>query len=532
MTSNNQRVAVVGAGPAGLVGARFLKAQGFEPVLFDRGQRVGGQWDHTAPTSGVWPDMRANTSLILTRFSDLDYPESTAAFPHNEQVRAYLEAYAARFDLFPAIRLATIVEEIARAPDGGYRLTATDANGAEIVENFPRVAIASGRYNLPAAPDIEGLSGFAGRAGLRHAFDYDGPAEFLDARVLIAGGSNSALEIACDLARLGAARVVIAMRRQRYVVPKLIAGVPVDNIGLTRFAALAAETFPPEATAAALKAFILEAAGNPATYGAPPPAQNLLEARVALNQDYVPLLAEGRLTARPWITRVEGRTVWFEDGTSAEFDAVVMSTGYKLSLPFLSREIREILATDDTHIDLAYSTFHPDLDGLAFLGLYPLIGPYFPVLELQARYLAYAWGGAIPRPARTQLMADVAAYRERRGGPQGRMMHAMAIRFARLAGVEPRPAETPQIARALMFGPLTANSFRLVGPDALDGATGIIADDAARYGAVLESDFTDSERDRLAELADARQDSELARLARSNTQKTGVPKNSRVNARD
>ncbi|MGE4253149.1 MAG: flavin-containing monooxygenase [Parvibaculaceae bacterium] len=514
MTSDSRRVAVVGAGPAGLVGARFLKARGFEPILFERGWRVGGQWNHTAAMSGVWANMSANTSRIVSRFSDLDYPDDAAAFPHNKQVHAYLEAYAAQSGLLPAIRFATTVVEIDRASNGGYRLTITDGCGAEAIESFPRVVIASGRYNLPSVPDIQGLSSFAGAAGVSHASDYDGPVKFRDARVLIAGGSNSALEIACELARLGASSVAITMRRQRYVVPKLIAGVPVDNIGLTRFGALAAETFPPEATAAALKSFILAASGNPATYGAPQPAQNLFEARVALSQDYVPLLAEGRLTARPWITRIEGHTAWFEDGTAAEFDAVVMSTGYKLSLPFLSRDIGGILDIDDSHIDLADCTFHPDLDGLAVLGLYSLIGPYFPVLELQARYLAYAWSGAIAGPTRSQLMAGVAAYRTSRGRSQGRMMNAMAIRFARLAGVEPQPAETPQIARALMFGPLTATSFRSVGLDALDSAASAIASDAARYGAIPEPIFTDSERDRLAELADARQDRALLHLAR------------------
>ena len=49
--------------------------------------------------------------------------------------------------------------------------------------------------------------------------------------------------------KLDEASVTTTMRQQRYVVPKLIAGVPVDNIALTRFAALSAETFPPEATA-------------------------------------------------------------------------------------------------------------------------------------------------------------------------------------------------------------------------------------------------------------------------------------------
>jgi thioredoxin reductase len=512
MTNDDRRVAVVGAGPAGLVGARFLKARGFEPVLFDRGRHVGGQWDQTAAASGIWPDMRANTSRTLTRFSDLDHPAGTAAFPHNHQIRAYLEAYAARFGLLSAIRFGTTVEQIVRDPAGGYTLTTTDAAGTESDSTFARVVVASGRYNSPSAPAIDRLETFSGRGGVTHTFNYKAARRLLGARVLVAGGSISALEIASELAKLGALKVAIAMRRQRYVVPKLIAGVPADNIGFTRFGALAGEAFAPDAIAAALKAFLIGAGGNPALFGAPAPADDVFEARITLCQDYVPLLAEGRLEPRPWIERVEGQTVWFEDGTSADFDALIMGTGFKLSLPFLAPGLRDILEVDDAHINLADFTFHPDLDGLAFLGLYPLIGPYFPVLELQARYLAYSWSGAISRATRAQLIAGVEACRQGRGGPQGRLMDAMAIRFARLAGIEPQPAQTPSIARALMFGPLTATSFRLQGQDALVGAAEVVAREAACFGAISEPSFTRSERDQLAMLADARQDAGLARL--------------------
>jgi cation diffusion facilitator CzcD-associated flavoprotein CzcO len=56
MTSKDRRVAIAGAGPAGLVTARFLKAQGFEPTLFDAGGRVGGQWERPNATSRAgWP---------------------------------------------------------------------------------------------------------------------------------------------------------------------------------------------------------------------------------------------------------------------------------------------------------------------------------------------------------------------------------------------------------------------------------------------------------------------------------------------
>jgi thioredoxin reductase len=513
MTSRDRRVAILGAGPGGLVAARFLAAQGFEPILVDRAPGVGGQWDRASAASGIWPDMRANTSRIMTRFSDLDYPAGTPAFPHNEQVRAYLAAYAAHFDLLQGARFGTTVEQIARDAAGGYILTTRDAGGTRAHSRFDRVVVAPGRFNAAFIPAIDRLDGFSGPGGVTHTFHYKTPARFAGSRVLVAGGSISALEIASDLLRRGARSVTVTMRRQRYIVPKLIGGVPADIVGFTRFGVLAAESFPPEEIAATFKAFLLAAGGNPAAFGAPAPADSVAEAGITLSQDYLQLLAEGRIAAKPWIDRIEGATIRFQDGTAAEFDAIVMGTGFGLSLPFLSPEIRAILDIDERHIDLADFTFHPDLDGLAFVGLFPLIGPYFPVLELQARYLAYAWSGCIPAPTREQLIAGVAAYRDRRGGRQSQLMHALALRFARLAGVEPQPTEAPSLARALLFGPLTATSFRLQGRDALPDAVTTISREAALFGAIPDQSFTPAERDQLGRVANVRQDVGLAHLA-------------------
>ena len=55
---------------------------------------------------------------------------------------------------------------------------------------------------------------------------------------------------------------------------------------------------------------------------------------------------------------------------------------------------------DATHIDLHLRTFHPALPGLAFAGLWDQAGPYFPPIELQARWIAYTWSGAVPHRLR------------------------------------------------------------------------------------------------------------------------------------
>ncbi|HEY1945161.1 MAG TPA: NAD(P)-binding protein [Roseiarcus sp.] len=54
-------VAVIGAGPAGLVAARYLKKHGFQPVVFETAAAVGGQWNPTspAPFGQAWAPIRA-----------------------------------------------------------------------------------------------------------------------------------------------------------------------------------------------------------------------------------------------------------------------------------------------------------------------------------------------------------------------------------------------------------------------------------------------------------------------------------------
>ena len=93
-----EKVAIIGAGPGGLVAARWLISQGFEPTLFEQQSTLGGQWTGEPGHSGVWPGMYTNTSRILTAFSDLEH-RSAAVFPSNREILDYLHRYAALYDL-------------------------------------------------------------------------------------------------------------------------------------------------------------------------------------------------------------------------------------------------------------------------------------------------------------------------------------------------------------------------------------------------------------------------------------------------
>jgi cation diffusion facilitator CzcD-associated flavoprotein CzcO len=480
-------VAVIGAGPGGLVAARWLLAQGFDPTIFEQGPMLGGQWTGLDGRSGVWPTMHTNTSRILTAFSDLDHG-SDAVYPSASDVLAYLHRYAEEFDLVSRIRFDTRVELLSQG-DAGWLVRQSGAT-----ERFDRAVVATGRFQSPAVPTVPGIDMFSGSAGVRSTYQYRGPSPYRGKRVLVAGGAISAMEIASELAQLGAARVVVAQRRQRYVLPKFAAGVPSDHRMFTRYNAIASEHLPSAQIDRQLKQIVIEAGGSPEQYGAPAPDPSLFAAGVTLSQDYLPLVAEGLITVRQWPAAVANTSVTFADGTAEEFDGIVFGIGFDQHLSFLDEDIRATLDLDAVHLDADRYTFHPDLPGLAFVGMWDQSGGYFVPLELQARWIAYTWGGAVPSTTEACQRAAIDRYRSRRGMPQKTRMNLAALAFARAAGVEPRPDNWPDLHRALLFGPLAPSCFRLEGPDALPDAAARFARDAAAFGAVTTNELTEREQ--------------------------------------
>ncbi len=485
-------VAVIGAGPGGLAAAKWLAAHGLEPVVFEASARLGGQWNSASATSAVWLGMRTNTSRIMTAFSDLDHAPGSATYLTQDEMLDYLERYAFVSGLLPKLRLSTRVESLEPAAGGGW-LIRSASGGRERSEVFRRVVVATGRCGTPSVPEIEGLSRFGGSLGAIHAAQYNGVERYRGRHVLVAGCSISALEIASELA-YGGARVTVASRRQRYVLPKLICGVPTEHVMFSRAAALLGGVLPPQELAAGLRAKVLAVAGNPAQFGAPAPDDDIFAAGVTQSQQFLPAVAEGRITVMPWIDGIDGSRILFQGGRTAEVDGVILGTGYRLSLPFLDAATAATLGLDDVHMDLHDQTFHPDLPGLAFLGLYDLVGPYLPVLELQARWISYCFAGIVPMPSQAEMAEGVARAKAMRAGPPALPMHVAALGFARNAGVEPDLSARPDLERALLFGPLSAVSFRLDGTDALPDGVGRARGAAAAFGAVTHPAFTAEEQ--------------------------------------
>ena len=175
---------------------------------------------------------------------------------------------------------------------------------------------------------------------------------------------------------------------------------------------------------------------------------------------------------RPWMTSVDGTTVTFADGSAEEFDGILFGTGFELTCRSSSDEIRSIIDLDAVHLDADRYTFHPDLPGLAFVGMWDQSGGYFVPLELQARWIAYTWGGAIPESTDAERRSAIDAYRARRGMSQKSRMNLVALTFARAAGVEPHLDGLAAPAPRLVVRSACAELFPAAGPGCVARRTG------------------------------------------------------------
>ena len=293
-----------------------------------------------------------------------------------------------------------------------------------------------------------------------HAFAYPGAEPFADRATLVYGNGISGLEIASDLAPH--APVISAFRKPRYVIQKVVDGVSSDWQWYTLFGALERRLLPADEWSRRQRERILRVAGNPADFGAPAPSDDLRVAGISLCQDYLAQVRDGSIVCRPAIESIEGRTVTFTDGSTETVDAIICATGYDVDIPYLGDDVRRVLGPD---LALYQRTFHPDLPGLGVIGQFLAQGPYFPLLELQARWIAAVWSGEVALPDDARMRQAIAQPR-----PPLDAHNALALTLSEELGVAPEPTDWPELGEPLLFGPMLPPRYRLSGPGATPDA--------------------------------------------------------------
>ncbi|MGB0100868.1 MAG: NAD(P)/FAD-dependent oxidoreductase [Nocardioides sp.] len=204
-----RRIAVIGAGPAGIAAGRELLRQGFTGLtIIDAQDGPGGTWRlHTYP--GLACDVWAHSYT----FTYAPNPDWSANYAPQPEILAYLERCAAEFGLTPHLLLDTRVVAARLQDDLTWRLC-TD-RGEELT--FDVVINAMGNQHTPVYPDVPGLDSFTGTSF--HGTRWDHDVDLRGKRVAVVGSAASAVQIVPEVAKQ-AAHLTVLQRSPNWIAPR------------------------------------------------------------------------------------------------------------------------------------------------------------------------------------------------------------------------------------------------------------------------------------------------------------------------
>eukprot|EP01111_Echinosteliopsis_oligospora_P012973 TRINITY_DN4539_c0_g1_i2.p1 TRINITY_DN4539_c0_g1~~TRINITY_DN4539_c0_g1_i2.p1 ORF type:complete len:335 (-),score=65.09 TRINITY_DN4539_c0_g1_i2:100-1083(-) len=287
MSSKN--VAVIGAGPSGLVTTRWMKTEGHKVKTYEASSDVGGLWRYTDDPkahSSAYTNLKTNTTKHDTQFSEFPMPKEFPNNPHNTQVLSYLEKFTDHFHLRDNIQFNTKVVQVSpvskNTKDGeegeedGW-IVVVEKEGKKESHHFDAVAVCNGRTWNPVHIPVEGQESFEGEQ--IHSHNYRKPTIADGKRVLIRGVGISGYDILSDICLHSSAKeLIICTRRNKLIMKGTQSLVP----------------------------------------GGPP------------------------ITMKPRLIRLSGLSATFEDETESEVDLIIHCTGYKYGFPFLDEGVVEI----------------------------------------------------------------------------------------------------------------------------------------------------------------------------------------------
>lgn len=377
------RIAIIGAGPAGLAFAKHLlslRSSHFQIVVFEQSTRVGGVWNyspqpaphssprmpHTDPlcppalpnrtdppewASPMYEELHSNIPGSLMQYADTPFPESARLFPDREVIREYLERYADE-EVRACVRFGWRVDEVRlcgcgrRCEDGDddceTRERRWDVSVSEVASGkveratFDAVVVANGHYSIPYVPEIENIMMLdtIHPGLLQHAKTYRTSKAYTNLKVIVVGNGPSGLDIARQINTTARQPVYLSVRH----------ATPPDKLAHTGCVEI------PEITR-----FLPDSRGA--------------------------LLADGTVMT--------------------DIDRIVMCTGYMYNYAFLPDLAPSLLKSGKAVHHTYRHLFHTTYPSLVFPGLPTSVVP-FPLVEAQAAVVAAVWANKLILPNRAE----------------------------------------------------------------------------------------------------------------------------------
>jgi thioredoxin reductase len=347
----NSHVIVIGAGPSGLAVGVCLKQANLPCIILEQNDKVASAWHRHYDRLHLHTDKR-NSELPF-----LPFPKEYPRYVSRSQLIEYLESYARKFQL--DIRFH---QELISAR---YEIDQWEVQTQDNRYHATNLVIAAGCNHEPFIPTWPGQDLFKGT--ILHSSQYKNGGPFKGKNVLVVGFGNSGGEIAIDVWEQGA-KVSLAIRSAVNVIPRELFGVPILSIGILQ------SKLPPRVADAINTPILRFAVGDITKYGLRklpygPLTQIQRDGHIPLiDIGTLKLIKNGQIALYEGIKEFTKAGVVFNDGKKAQFDAVILATGYR---PRLNAFLTGISTTvyDENGAPLS-SGYETKLPGLYFCGYY------------------------------------------------------------------------------------------------------------------------------------------------------------------
>ncbi|EEA21409.1 monooxygenase [Talaromyces marneffei ATCC 18224] len=367
------RIAIIGAGAAGLAAATYLSSEEqFSHIeVFEQRNSPGGTWNYssekrapkvtvpkTTPddnnetpyepassaddgfVSPLYRDLDTNIPHSLMNFSTQPFPAGSPLFPSRDVVTEYLHQYAA--SLKHLIHYNTQVKNLTKINLDGNECWELETQNLKTHETsisiYDAVVVANGHYSDIFIPDIKGIKEFHEQypGVISHSKYYGEPEDFKDKKVIVVGFSASGLDVSVQIAQLCQHPVLVSERQPSLLDPS----------------------------------------------------------ETSTNLRMMPTIEE---------FLIGKRAVRFSNGhIETGIDSVIFCTGYHYSFPFLG-PLRQSLNPDGSHVRHLYQhLFYIDNPTLAFVALPKRVVP-FPISEAQSAYIARVWANRVQLPTKAGM---------------------------------------------------------------------------------------------------------------------------------
>ena len=181
------RLAVIGAGVAGLAAAKNGLNFGCEVVVFEQANQIGGTWIFSSEIgknkygldvhTSMYKGLHTNLPKEIMGYPDFPIPQQEKSYIPAEDMLAFLNLYADTFNVREYIKFEHYVLRVRPMNDDSWEVIVRNLP-ADKYETyiFDAIMICNGHYHTPALPEYKGSELFNGKQ--LHSHDYRCPEPF------------------------------------------------------------------------------------------------------------------------------------------------------------------------------------------------------------------------------------------------------------------------------------------------------------------------------------------------------------------